>query len=225
MLHNLHDGSICQSHFFVWSNFEGINAGCLRGNVSNLSIWLLLESILLLKIWNQVLLCDIEFFNRQVSRHVNDLYSVKKRSEHICNRITGANENTLTKVKLEVKITVTELIGLLWIQKFKQCRWNITLHWIHTNLINFINHDDGILWFQSLQFLHEDAWLTVNISSLATFDVNRIVLASHWDNGGWSFKTFTNRFCYGSFANSRRSSQQENHALLRVDSLILSNEL
>ena len=94
-----------------------------------------------------------------------------------------------------------------------------------TDLVNLVDHEDRVLALKALHLFNEDTWLTINIGPFGSFDVHRIVLPTHRDNRGRSLETLTNTLGNRGLTNSRRSRQQQNHALLRVDTFILSNEL
>ena len=62
---------------------------------------------------------------------------------------------------------------------------------MHAYFVDLIDYDDWVLALKSLELLDEDAWLTVNISTLTAFDMNWIVLSTHRNDGCRSFQAFT----------------------------------
>ena len=55
--------------------------------------------------------------------------------------------------------------------------------------------------------------------------MNWIVLAAHRDHSCWSLQTLANGLRDGCLAYTRRTCQKQHHTLLRIDALVLGNEL
>ena len=55
--------------------------------------------------------------------------------------------------------------------------------------------------------------------------MNWIVLAAHRNHSCWSLQTLANRLGDGCLAYTRRTCQKQHHTLLRIDALVLGNEL
>ena len=101
VIHNLHDGSIRQLNLF-------------------LEFIAFIEGVFFFKLWNEVILRNVHLFNGKVGWNIDYFDSVEERAKHVLIGVRGTNEYTLTKIELNIKVVVSELIGLLWIQKFQK---------------------------------------------------------------------------------------------------------
>jgi len=151
---------------------------------------------------------------------MDNFNSVDKRSQHVCNWVARTNINHLAKIKLNIQKTISKLVRLLRIQQLQQRTTHITFHTIESYFVYFVYHNHRILALQSLYLFNEDSWLTVDISSFASFDMHRVILSTHWNNCGRTFQTLTNTFCYWCLTNTWWSSQKQYHSFLTVNALI-----
>jgi len=91
-------------------------------------------------------------------------------------------------------------------------------------LVNFIDDDYRVFAFKSLQLFNEDTWLRINVRALAALDVHRVILATHGNDCGWTFKALTDGLGNRSFTNARWSRQKQDHTLLALNTFVLGNE-
>ena len=103
----LHDRSIGQSYLFRAPNLLLLLIhnlyGC--GAILNTSmIGFVAKSVLYFKRRCDVAFCNIEFFNGQISWHINDFNSVDEGTKHLADTVGCADENHFGHVKLEVQV-------------------------------------------------------------------------------------------------------------------------
>ena len=91
-----------------------------------------------------MLLGNLLFLLLQITRHLNKLHTVKKRTRNTLNGIGGSDKQHLAQVVIPVEIIVMKRLILLGVEDFQQGRGRVTMV-ISTHLINLIEHKNGIV--------------------------------------------------------------------------------
>lgn len=103
---------------------------------------------------NEIVFGDVEFFLPHISRQRDELHAITKRAGNGFISVGSADEEDLREVDRHIKIVISECLVLLGVQHLEQSSRRVTSP-TSSNLVDFIDQDDGVGTFGSFEALNE----------------------------------------------------------------------
>ena len=126
---------------------------------------------------HQEALGDFHLFNFGVAGKTDHFHTVLQSGRDSVQHVGGGHEENFAEVVFDVEVVILERLVLFRVQHFEQCRGRITAE-IGGHLVDFVEHEDGVLSAGLLHHLDYLAGERANIGTAMAADFRFIANAA-----------------------------------------------
>ena len=169
--------------------------------------------------WQEVFSRDFQFFLIRVPGKLKDLHAIPKGRGNGIHEVGCSDKHHLGEIEGNVEIVVAEGVVLFRIENFKKGGGRVSPE-IHSDLIDFVHHKDGVFRSRLLDSLDDTAGEGPHVGPPVPADFRFISHASKGDTYKLAAKGPCDRFSKGGFPDTRGARKAEDRALQFLPQLV-----
>ena len=129
---------------------------------------------------NQITLCDFCFLGFGISGEIDHFHPIEQGSRNVLDEIRRADEQHLAQIERHAQVMIGEVVVLSRIQYLEERARRIALE-RHTELVNLVEQEDGILRPGLLHSLDDASWHRPHIRAPVATNVGLVASATEGD--------------------------------------------
>ena len=161
---------------------------------------------------NQVAEGNVPLLLLGVALQLDNLHAVAQRLRHRVEDVGGADEQDLGEVEGLIEIVIAERVVLLRIENLEQRRGRVATE-ITAQLVDFVQHEDGIVGAGAAQVLDDLARQRADVGAAMTAQFSLVVHAAERDAAELPAEGTRNAAAERGFTHARRSDEAEDGPL------------
>ena len=162
--------------------------------------------------WNQITLCNLEFFLSGIAGEVDDFHTVIQRLRNTGRIVCSCKEQHVAQIHRHFQIVVAESKVLFGVQYLKQCRGWISFV-VTAQFIDLIEQHQRIHASCLLDGRDDSSRHCTDVSLAVTTDICLIAHTTQAHADIFSSHCCRNRLCNGCFSDTWRTNQTDDLSL------------
>ncbi len=159
----------------------------------------------------EVAVGDLQLLLQDVSGQLDDFHAVEEGPRNGVQLVRGADEQHVRQVVADVQIVIEELAVLFRVERLEQRRRGIAAE-ARADLVDFVEHDDGVVRLADAQRLQELAGHGADVRAAVALDLRLVAHAAQGEAVELAVEAARDGLADGGLAHSGRTDQADDRA-------------